>query len=409
MPRFVTTPAQTTDEPFDMSRGQFYAEQTWQEPFRQLRAEAPVYRVRHSRFGPYWSVASYAHVVEVEADPETYSSELGGIVISDEAIRTRPGFIARDRPVHTAQRRAVMPSFTPSEMSKLSDEIRRRTATVLDGLPMGPVIDWVENVSVEIRAQLLALLLAVPQEDRHRLVFWSDVASDIERLPTPRARVDRVRHMLECTNYFDRIWQDKLCRPRESDLMSTMAHSDGLGQMSASDFMGNMLLLLVGGNDTVRSAMTGLVIALHTHAEQRLRLEGNSALITDAVPELIRWQSPNLHMRRTATRDTVLAGQRIERGDKVVLWYISANRDESVFGADSEDFVIGRAGARRHLAFGYGIHRCIGARLAEMQLRMLMEEMAKRRLRVDIAGVVERSASCFLHGYRSLPVTIGRY
>ncbi len=401
-------------DPFDVSRPELYRDDTWREPFAKLRAESPVHYVADSEFGPYWSVSSYKPIVEVESLPDLYSSEAGGITIANfdaedpNAVRM-PMFIARDRPVHTAQRRTVAPAFTPSEMTRLSSDIRRRTEEVLDTLPWGQPFDWVDTVSIELTTQMLAILFDFPWEDRCKLTFWSDWAGDIEIIKNPDLRQQRLMHMYECGTYFRGLWNEKLNKPPQPDLISMMIHSDAMREIDDHEFLGNLILLIVGGNDTTRNTMSGLAYGLDKYPDQRAKLEADPSLIPNAVSEIIRWQTPLAHMRRTATQDTELMGQQIKAGDKLAMWYISGNRDESVFGEDADKLVVDRPNARRHLAFGHGIHRCVGARLAELQIGILLEEMAKRRMRVNVTGAPERVAACFVHGYRKLPVEISKY
>lgn len=400
-------------DPLDVSRAELYRDDTWQAPFEHLRAEAPVHHTPASSFGPYWSVSSYKPIVEVESLPEIFSSEAGGITLADFIEGTNdvrmPMFIARDRPVHTAQRRTVAPAFTPSEMTRMSDDIRRRTGEVLDGLEWNTEFDWVDTVSVELTTQMLAILFDFPWEDRRKLTFWSDWAGDIELVKNEELRLQRLGHMYECGAYFSGLWNAKVGKPQTPDLISMMIHSDAMAQMDQMEFIGNLILLIVGGNDTTRNTMSALAYGLDKFPDQRAKLEADPSLIANATQEVIRWQTPLAHMRRTATQDYELAGQSIKAGDKLALWYVSANRDRSVFGEDADDIVVDRPNARRHLAFGHGIHRCVGARLAEMQIGILLEEMAKRRMRVNVTGEPVRVAACFVHGYRKLSVEITKY
>jgi cytochrome P450 len=399
-------------DPLDVSRAELYRDDMWQAPFARLRAEAPVYRCEHSDYGPYWSVSTYKPIVEVESLPELYSSEAGGITLADfipESDVRMPMFIARDRPVHTGQRRTVAPAFTPSEMARMSSDIRQRTAELLDGLPWNTRFDWVDTVSIELTTQMLAILFDFPWEDRRKLTFWSDWAGDIELVKNEELRKERLGYMYECGAYFQNLWNSKVGKPQTPDLISMMIHSDAMSHMDHFEFIGNLILLIVGGNDTTRNSMSALAYGLDRFPDSRAKLEADPALIPNATQEIIRWQTPLAHMRRTATRDTELMGQTIREGDKLALWYLSANRDESVFGPDADDIVVDRPNARRHLAFGHGIHRCVGARLAEMQIAILLEEMAKRRMRVNVLEEPTRVAACFVHGYRQLPVEISRY
>ena len=406
----ATLAADITD-PFAVSRAELYRDDVWQAPFRTLRRETPVHYVPNSDYGPFWSVSTYKGIVEVESLPDIYSSEAGGITIADfdpDRDVKMPMFIARDRPVHTAQRRSVAPAFTPSEMARMSADIRRRTAEVLDALPTGERFDWVERVSIELTTGMLAILFDFPWEERAKLTFWSDWAGDIELVKTPELRRQRLEHMFACGAYFQQLWNAKVGKPRTPDLISMMIHSDAMSHMDPYEFIGNLILLIVGGNDTTRNSMSALAYGLDLFPDARAQLERDPALIPNAVQEILRWQTPLAHMRRTATRDTELMGQTIREGDKLALWYLSANRDESVFD-DSDTIRVDRPNARRHLAFGHGIHRCVGARLAELQIGILLEEMAARRMRVNVVGEPERVAACFVHGYRKLPVEITRY
>ncbi|WP_066548015.1 MULTISPECIES: cytochrome P450 [unclassified Sphingomonas] len=404
------TEAGTAADPFDVTRPELYRDDTWHAPFRKLRADAPVHYCASSDFGPYWSVSNYKYIVEVESLPDLYSSEVAGITVADlqEGDVRMPMFIAMDRPKHTGQRRTVAPAFTPSEMIRLNPNVRQRTAEILDALPVGETFDWVDNVSIELTTQMLAILFDFPWEDRRKLTFWSDWAGDIEIVKDAEKRQERLKHLYECAAYFGQLWQSKIGKDPTPDLISMMLHSDAMAEMEPNEFLGNLILLIVGGNDTTRNSMTAFAYGLDQFPDERAKLEADPALIPNAVQEIIRWQTPLSHMRRTATQDTVLAGQQIKAGDKIALWYVSANRDESVF-EDADSIRVDRPNARRHLAFGHGIHRCVGARLAELQIGILMEEMAKRRLRVNVVGAPERIGACFVHGYRKLPVELSRY
>ena len=400
-------------DPFDVSRPELYAEHRWHEPFRRLRAEAPVHFTPESAFGPYWSVSTYKLVVHVEALPDIFSSSWtngGGISIVDRAPdeKPMPNFIAMDRPKHTDQRRSVAPAFTPSEMVRMSASVRQRTAEILDELPWGERFDWVDRVSIELTTQMLAILFDFPWEDRRLLTFWSDWVGDVEVRKDPVKNSERTRHLHEMGAYFKRLWDAKVGKPPSPDLISMMLHSDAMSHMDDQEFMGNLGLLIVGGNDTTRNTMSGLVYALDKFPDQRALLESDSAHIPNCVAEAIRWQTPLAHMRRTALANAELEGQQIKKGDKVILWYISANRDESVF-ADADSFLVTRPNARRHLSFGYGIHRCVGARLAELQVAILLEEMARRRMRVNVCEEPVRVAQSFVNGYKSMIVELERY
>ena len=399
-------------DPLDVSRPELYRDDVWQAPFRELRATAPVHRVEHSDFGPYWSVSTYKPIITVESLPDLYSSQAGGITLAD-FIENNPGdvrmpmFIAMDRPKHTGQRRTVAPAFTPSEMVRMSDNIRTRTSEILDSLDWNTPFDWVDKVSVELTTQMLAILFDFPWEERRKLTFWSDWAGDIELAKNDELRLERLKHMYECGAYFQNLWNAKVGKDPTPDLISMMIHSDAMAEMDQMEFLGNLILLIVGGNDTTRNTMSAVAYGLDLFPDQRAKLEANPSLIHNTVQEVIRWQTPLAHMRRTALQDTELRGKQIKKGDKVVMWYVSANRDDDVI-SNPDAFLIDRDRARHHMSFGFGLHRCMGNRLAEMQLKVVWEEIMKRFSRVEVVGEPERVQSCFVKGYETLPVLLHR-
>jgi cytochrome P450 len=382
--------------------------------FAALRAAGPVHYCPESIYGAYWSIVSHQHIMEVEGRPDIFSSswEKGGITIADRPLDRQdepelPMFIAMDRPQHTGQRRTVAPAFTPAEMVRQNGDIRRRTAELLDTLPEGETFDWVDRVSIELTTGMLAILFDFPWEDRRLLTKWSDWATDFEAIEDPERNKVRWAAMYEMAGYFTNLWQERAGKEPRPDLISMMIHSDATRDMSPMEYMGNLVLLIVGGNDTTRNTMSGAAMVQSLDPEGWGRLMANPALIPNAASELIRWQTPLAHMRRTALADYEVGGELIRAGDKVAMWYLSANRDESVF-ADADRFMPERDNARRHLAFGFGIHRCVGARLAELQIGILLEEMHKRKMAVEVVGPPTRVYSSFVHGFRALPVVMRR-
>ncbi len=406
-------------ERWDVSRSDIYVEDRWQPIFAEMRAQAPVNKVESSPYGAYWNVTTVKAIQHVEALPELYSSswDRGGITIGDPpadvtpeqlAERRLPMFIAMDRPDHTGQRRTVAPAFTPTEIDQLADEVRRRTAATLDALPFGEQFDWVDKVSIELTTGMLAILFGFPWEDRRLLTYWSDWAGDVE-LGLARGLEDlRFEVLQQMAHYFSRLWGERMQAAPSRDLISMMVHSDAMSHMSPQEFMGNLVLLIVGGNDTTRNTMSSIVHALDRFPDQRELFEQDPSVIANGVQECIRYATPLAHMRRTATADADLFGNPVKKGDKLILWYVSANRDESVF-EDADTLILKRENARRHVSFGYGIHRCVGARLAELQLKILMEEMHTRRMRVRVTGKVERVRANFVHGFRKLETTIEKF
>ncbi len=382
--------------------------------FAELRRRGPLHFCPEGPFGAYWSVVTHREIMEVEGRPDVFSSrwDLGGITIADRPEGRAdepplPMFIAMDRPAHTGQRRAVAPAFTPAEMARQMPDIRRRTAELLDSLPVGETFDWVDQVSIELTTGMLAILFDFPWDDRRLLTKWSDIATDFDALESEEKNQARWATLYEMAAYFTSLWNERAAAEPRPDLISMMIHSEATRNMSPQEFMGNLILLIVGGNDTTRNTMSGTVMVQHLEPEGWARMMANPDLIPNGVSELIRWQTPLAHMRRTALADTTLAGQTIRAGDKIAMWYLSANRDEAVF-RDADAFIPERPNARRHLSFGFGIHRCVGARLAELQLQILLEEMHKRRMSVELVADPVRVRSNFIHGYRKLPVVMRR-
>ena len=409
-------PLATADTPLaeiDVSRPELYALDRWQPVFEKLRREDPIHWCEDSVYGSFWSLTTHKPIVHVEALPDIYSSDWrnGGFTIldsTDDEEIALPMFIGMDRPEHTAQRRTVSPAFTPSEIGRLETNVRQRTQELLDTLPRGEDFDWVDKVSIELTTGMLAILFDFPWEDRRKLTEWSDWMGDVVAAMDPELGPIRMQKMWEAAAYFQELWKQRKASDPAPDLLSMMAHSDALGDMSERNFLGNITLLIVGGNDTTRNSMSAFAYALNQFPDEAKKLEDDPELIPNAGQELIRWQTPLAHMRRTAMEDTELFGKEIKKGDKLLMWYISANRDEEVF-EDADTIRFDRENARRQLAFGYGIHRCVGARLAELQIRVLIEEMAKRRLRPEITGDIERVNSNFVHGYKKMPVRLTEY
>jgi cytochrome P450 len=377
--------------------------------FERLRAEDPVHYTPDSEFGAYWSVTRYDDIMAVDTNHGVFSSEaaLGGITIRDAAPDLRrPSFIAMDPPKHDAQRKAVSPIVAPANLAQMEPIIRERATKILDSLPTGETFNWVDKVSIELTTQMLATLFDFPFEERRKLTRWSDIATC---LPMPGAIVEtedaRQAELMECLAYFTDLWNERIKEEPRGDLISMMAHNPATRDMTPAEYLGNIILLIVGGNDTTRNSMSGGVLALNEHPEEYAKLNANHGLIESMVPEIVRWQTPLAHMRRTALEDIEVGGKTIRKGDKVVMWYVSGNRDESHI-ADPNRLIIDRERPRQHLSFGFGIHRCVGNRLAEMQLRIVWEELMKRWTKIEVVGEPERVRSSFVKGYETLPVRI---
>lgn len=394
----------------DVSDPALYEHERWRPLFERLRAEAPVSFCKDSAYGPYWSVSSYDAIMQAELLPQILSNkaELGGIQIGDIAAGlNRPAFVSMDPPEHTGRRRAVAPIANRSNLREYEPLIRERTGAVLDALPRGETFDWVERVSKDLTAMMLATMFAFPQDRRHELMYWSDVAVANLKAANPLVRTEDERYAVlqEMANAFVPFWEARTEGRGGFDLVTMLANDDATKDMDREEFIGTLFLLIVGGNDTTRNSMSGGLLALQDNPDQLDLVRRQPDLVPSMVAEMIRYQTPVIHMRRTALADVELDGQAIRKGDKVVLWYISGNRDESVF-PDAEAFRIDRKNARRHLAFGAGVHRCVGDRLAELQLRILWEEVLARGLEFEIVAPPTRIYSNFIRGFSAMPTRI---
>jgi cytochrome P450 len=376
--------------------------------FERLRNEDPVHYCAEGMFGPYWSVTKYKDIVAVDTNHQVYSSEsgLGGITIRDAREDFRlPMFIAMDPPKHDAQRKVVSPIVAPENLEKLEVTIRQRMQKILDSLPRNETFDWVDRVSIELTTQMLATLFDFPFEDRRKLTRWSDVATAVPGGGIIADEAEREKELWECADYFAKLWNARINSEPGNDLISMLAHGESTRNMPRNEFLGNLILLIVGGNYTTRNSITGGVVALNENPAEVKKLKENPGLIPNMVSEIIRWQTPLAHMRRTTLADTELGGKRIKKGEKVVMWYVSGNRDEEAIPRANE-FLIDRPRARQHLSFGFGIHRCVGNRLAELQLKIVWEELLKRDIIPEVVAPPERVYSSFVKGYSSLPVRI---
>lgn len=392
-------------EDFDISQRELWAEDVKMDYFARLREEAPVHYCRDSEFGPYWSVTRYADIMEVDSNWQDFSSEPAITIIEPEEDFPLPMFIAMDPPKHDDQRKTVQGSVAPANLKNLESTIRGRVQTVLDGLPVGEEFDWVDRVSIELTTQMLATLFDFPFEDRRKLTRWSDVATGGPETGVVETEEQRREELIECLEYFTRLWHERQEQGVANDFISMLAHGDATKDMSPEEYLGNLVLLIVGGNDTTRNSMTGGVLALNENPGEYAKLRNNPGVIPNMVSEIIRWQTPLAHMRRIAKKDYELGGQTIKEGDKVIMWYLSGNRDERAIENPNE-FIIDRKRARQHLSFGFGPHRCMGNRLAELQLRILWEEIQQRFHMVEVVGEAERVPSNFVHGFTKLPVVL---
>ena len=414
----MNAPVQPNEDPWttpldriDVSQPRLYQDDAWQPWFARLRRDDPVHYTQDGMYGSFWSVTKYKDIMQVDTGHGVYSSDamMGGIAIRDvEMDFRRPSFISMDPPKHDAQRKVVSPIVAPMNLQKLSGTIRERACEILDRLPRNETFDWVDRVSVELTTQMLATLFDFPFEQRRKLTYWSNVATVNTRAGTEIDSEEKRDAVLqEALAHFTELWNERAALPPQSDLISMLAHGEATRDLPSRphEFLGTLLLLIVGGNDTTRNSISGGVLALNEFPDQYRKLRENPDLISSLVPEIIRWQSPVIHMRRTALADAELGGKHIRKGDKVVMWYISGNRDEDAI-EDADCFIVDRARPRQHLSFGFGIHRCVGNRLAEMQLTILWEEILKRFPVIEVVAAPKRGYSNLIRGITEMQVRI---
>ncbi|MDP1616736.1 cytochrome P450 [Phenylobacterium sp.] len=374
--------------------------------FERLRKEDPVHFTAESEYGPYWSITKYNDIMAVDTNHQVFSSE-GGITIAtqDGDEGPLPMFIAMDPPKHDVQRKTVSPAVSPMNLAILEPLIRERAAKILDSLPIGEEFDWVDKVSMELTAMTLATLFDMPQEDRRKLTYWSDVVTAVPGHGLIDTLEQKMQIFIEYHAYFTELWNQRVNAEPGGDLISMLAHGPETRDMSPREYFGNIVLLTVGGNDTTRNTITGSVLALNQNPDQYKKLRENPDLIPSMVSETIRWQTPLAHMRRIATQDHEIGGKTIKKGDKVVMWYVSGNRDDEVIH-DPDSYIIDRERPRQHISFGFGIHRCVGNRLAELQLKIIWEEILKRFPDIQVVEEPKRVFSTFVKGYESMKVII---
>jgi cytochrome P450 len=392
----------------------FQADTIW-PVFERLRREAPVHFTADSEYGPYWSICRWNDIMTVDTDHEGFSSAEGIGLPNLEALKEQEkvmgerrkgaGFITMDEPEHSAHRKAVSPTVAPSNIANMAPVVRERAGQILDSLPIGQEFDWVDRVSKELTAMTLATLFDFPFEDRRKLTYWSDMFTNMPGHGPVKSWEQKGQAIWECFAAFGELWNQRVNAPPSIDLISMLAHNDATRHMDMQQYQGTVVLLIIGGNDTTRNTISGSVFALNKNPDQYAKLRANPRLIPSMVSETIRWQTPLAHMSRVATRDIEVGGKTIRKGERVVMWYISGNRDESVV-ENPDAFIIDRERPRQHLSFGFGVHRCVGNRVAEMQLTIIWEEILKRFPVIEVVGEPTRTYSAFVHGYETLPVII---
>lgn len=376
----------------------------------RLRKEDPVHYTPDSFVGPYWSVTLYEDIMAVDTDHKCFSSswEYGGITLGPPLEDFEmPMFIAMDEPRHSEQRKTIQPAVAPNMLKEYEPLIRSRTQAVLDSLPVGEPFDWVDRVSIELTGMMLATLFGYPQERRRELTRWSDIATNMHNPDIcPGGEAQWKQEMMQCLTTFMGIFQERGAAAETGDLISLLAHGEKTRNMTPMELLGNVILLIVGGNDTSRNTMTASVYALNKYPDEYRKLKADPDLIPNMVSETIRWQTPLSFMRRTALEDVTIRGKTIRKGEQVAMWYVSGNRDETFWDQDPYAYIIDRKNARQHLSFGFGIHRCVGNRLAELQLKILWEELMARYEHIEVLAEPSYTSGAFVRGYTWLPVVL---
>jgi cytochrome P450 len=398
-------------EAVDPAQPDLFAANAFWPIFERLRAEDPVHHVVSPDYGPYWSITRWDDIMAVDSNHGVFSSADGITLQSNEskaeqkARGTRPSFISMDPPKHDVQRKTVSPVVAPANLQVMGPVIRERAGKILDGLPIGVEFDWVEHVSKELTAMTLATLFDFPQEERQLLPHWSDMMTNMPGHGPVKSWEHKRAELDSMVDRFTGLWNERVNQPPAGDLISMLAHGESTRNMDRMEYAGNLALLIIGGNDTTRNTISGSVYALNKHPDQYRKLRDDPSLIPAMVSETIRWQTPLAHMARTCTQDVEVGGKTIKAGDRVVMWYVSGNRDPAAV-VDPDSYIIDRERPRHHMSFGFGIHRCVGNRLAELQLTIIWEEIIKRFPMIELASEPLRTHSIFVKGYETLPVVI---
>ncbi len=398
--------------------------------FTRMRQEDPISWCPEPWGGPgFWSVTKYDDIQFVSKNPSSFSSDqkLGGITLpSNEMIRSRrrqegkevleetppelsafeggSSMISMDPPEHLHHRRVVAPGFTPQKLDALIPRIRQKAREILSRIDGETDVEFISAVAAELPIQMLAELFDIDQQERHKLFEWSNIIIGGDD-PDIVVSGEQVRDaFMELAAFAMKTYELRKEKPGD-DLISMLVHAEIKGEpMSLGDYLSAMILLVVAGNETTRNSISGGLLALSQFPDEKQKLLDDPSLIPNAVDEIIRWVHPVIYMRRTATEDTKIGQQQIKAGDKLALWYMSGNRDEDKW-QDAFTFNVSRDGPR-HLSFGYGQHLCIGWRLAEMQLEVLLEEMLSRYPGIRVTGDVNRMRTNFLNSIKTMQVSL---
>lgn len=407
----MTATAARPDSPdYDLTYGELFIRDEAHAVWRRLRAESPVsWQEGRLWFPGFWSLTKHADILAVSRDPHTFISSKGIAMATDpktEENDTNRSMITTDPPRHVRLRRLVNKGFTPRMVGLMEPGIRQMTGEILDEVAARGACDFVTEVAAQLPLAVICTMLGAPREDWPLLFNLTNQVlgpDDPEYQSEGRDRRETAQHgTRQMFAYFAKTIAARRQEPRE-DLVTIITQSEIDGErLTDNEVLNFCQLLVLAGNETTRNAISGGLLAFIEHPDQWARLCDDPSLMPTAVEEILRWSSPLAHMARTATRDVELGGQQIKAGDRLILWYPSANRDEEVF-ADPYRFDVGRT-PNDHLAFGFAEHFCLGAGLARLEIRVMFEELLQRFDNIALAGPVERLRSTFLHGIKHMPI-----
>jgi cholest-4-en-3-one 26-monooxygenase len=388
-----------------------YSPDTWRngvphDALAWLRREDPVHFHKEPEGPGFWAITKHADIIRISKDPKTFSSWLGATNIEDRETHdlaiTRMLMVNMDPPDHGKYRRLVRSGFTPQRVAKLEPHVRDLAAEIIDKVASKGECDFVTEIAAELPLLVIAELMGVPIADRHRIFDLTNRLIGFDDPEFQTSMEDGRIAAAEMWAYAQELGDQRRKNPRD-DLISTLVHAEVDGEgLSHQQFNNFFLLLAVAGNETTRNLMAGGMLALMEHPDQRQRLLDDPGLIPTAVEELLRWVSPLIYFRRTATRDVELRGKKISEGEKVALYYTSGNRDEEVFD-EPFTFDVGRRD-NHHLAFGIGEHVCVGAHLARLEIRVMFEELLRRLPDMELTAPVKRLRSNFINGIKEMRV-----
>ena len=392
--------------PIDLADPLTFAEGVPHDQFRALREEDPVFWHREVDSPGFWAVTKYEDVAKVSRDHRTFSSARCAVFLFDpppeDLGNMQLMMLNMDPPKHTKLRSLVNRGFTPHQIGKLEPHVRDICNRIIDRVARRGRCDFVADVAAELPLQVIAEMMGVPLEERQMVFDWSNRLIGFDDPELATSPEDGKLAAAEMYAYSNRLAAERRKNPKD-DLVTVLMNAEVEGEkLTELEFDLFFLLLAVAGNETTRNLISGGMLALIEHPDERARLLRDRSLLPSAVEEMLRWVSPVMHFRRTATHDFELRGKKIREGDKVILWYISANRDEEVF-ADADRFDVARP-ANDHLAFGLGAHFCLGNNLARLEIRVMFEELLRRLPDLEPDGDVRRLQSAFINGVKEMPV-----